>query len=221
MFSFNKLLKTVLVAMACASITAAAPWPSSAKHETHRVRLVGRNSLKLETFHPASTFEVNLDDFLLFVILISPQTFGTEGLAHPLARRDGFDLESAATAFVQSKLGVDSDAVNIQSSFVNNVAKHAFVKQQSVRTSSRISGLPSYNVIQSGVPFANAVANVVFNNDGKVTSFGSSFVSPCEHNCHTQRFLSDSYCQLPLPTRHRVSLSKMLSRRPRRHSEAK
>lgn len=39
---------------------------------------------------------------------------------------------------------------------------------------------------QDGIPFANAVANVAFNMDGKVASFGSSFVTP---SMYTQRFV--------------------------------
>ena len=31
---------------------------------------------------------------------------------------------------------------------------------------------------QDGVPLANAVANVAFNKDNKVVSFGSSFIKP-------------------------------------------
>ncbi|KAI0308649.1 hypothetical protein OF83DRAFT_200250, partial [Amylostereum chailletii] len=146
MARFAQLLSSVLVALAFASNAAAAPWPAASKHETHRVRAVGPDAaLKLETFHPASSFE----------------TFGTDGLDHPLAKRDDFDLTSAATAFVASKLGVDSDAVAFTSGFAGDASKHAFVKQQS-----------------NGITFANAVANVAFNNDGKVASFGSSFVKP-------------------------------------------
>ncbi|KZV62020.1 hypothetical protein PENSPDRAFT_739585 [Peniophora sp. CONT] len=145
MFNFQKLLKVVLVAVACSSASLAAPWPTDAKHETHRVHLVGRGdaALQLETFAPASTFE----------------TFGTDGLDHALAKRDNFDLESAAKAFVSSKLDVSEDDVQFNSGFSGDVSQHAFIKQQA-----------------NGIPFANAVANVAFNKDGKVASFGSSFV---------------------------------------------
>ncbi|KAI0315941.1 Fungalysin metallopeptidase-domain-containing protein [Amylostereum chailletii] len=146
MARFAQLLSSVLVALAFASSATAAPWPTSSKHATHRVRAVGPGaSLEIESFHPASSFE----------------TFGTDGLDHPLAKRDGFDLTSATTAFVASKLGIDSDAVSFTSGFAGEASKHAYVKQQI-----------------NGLRVANAVANVAFNNDGKVASFGSSFVKP-------------------------------------------
>ncbi|KZV72685.1 hypothetical protein PENSPDRAFT_628543, partial [Peniophora sp. CONT] len=145
MFNFQKLLKVVLVAVACSSASLAAPWSSDIKHETRRVHLVGRgdSALQLETFAPASTFE----------------TFGTDGLDHALAKRDDFDLEAAAKAFVSSKLDVSADDVHYNTGYAGDVTQHAFIKQQA-----------------DGVPFANAVANVAFNKDGKVASFGSSFV---------------------------------------------
>ena len=67
MFSFQKLLKVVLVAVACSSASLAAPWPTDAKHETRRVHLVGRGDavLQIETFAPASTFEVRLTLMML------------------------------------------------------------------------------------------------------------------------------------------------------------
>ena len=40
---------------------------------------------------------------------------------------------------------------------------------------------------QDGVPVANAVANVAFNNDDKVVAFGSSFVQPSEYMSPTFR----------------------------------
>ncbi|KAI0318139.1 metalloprotease [Amylostereum chailletii] len=133
--------------MALASNAASAPSPTASEHTTHRVRGADLNAAleELETFHPRSSFE----------------TFGTVGLDHPLAKRDDFNLTSAATAFVASKLGIDNDAIAYTSGFIGDVSKHAFVKQQS-----------------NGITFTNAVANVAFNKDGKVASFGSSFVKP-------------------------------------------
>ncbi|KAI0321260.1 Fungalysin metallopeptidase-domain-containing protein [Amylostereum chailletii] len=153
MANFTKLLSSILVAVACASTAAAAPWPTTVKRSTHSVRLVGRDSeLKLETYHPTSSFE----------------TFGAAGLDHAFAKRDDFDLEEATTEFVKSKLGIDSDSLRFQTGYSGAVSKNAFVKQQ-----------------KNGIPFANAVANVAFNNDGRIASFGSSFLTPstiADHN---------------------------------------
>ncbi|KZV62018.1 hypothetical protein PENSPDRAFT_642738 [Peniophora sp. CONT] len=145
MFSFQKLLKVVLVAVSCSSASLAAPRPTHVKHETHRIHLVGRgdSALQIESFAPASQFE----------------TYGIDGVDHPLAKRDDFDLQSAAKAFVVSKLDVSADDVHYNTGYSADVTHHAFIKQQT-----------------NGVPFANAVANVAFNKNGKVTSFGSSFV---------------------------------------------
>ncbi|KAI0045234.1 hypothetical protein FA95DRAFT_1495706 [Auriscalpium vulgare] len=152
MARFAQLLTSVLVAVLYASSAAAAPWPVDARHTTHRTHLVGRAaSVELQAFHPESTYE----------------TFGTEGLDHPLARRDGFDLKGAAISFVGSKLSVEQEAVHFRSSFEGEATKNAWVKQQS-----------------NGVPFANAVANVAFNHDGKVVAFGSSFVKPAKIASH-------------------------------------
>jgi extracellular elastinolytic metalloproteinase len=88
------------------------------------------------------------------------ETFGS-GIDHPLAKRAEDDLEGAAVSFVQSRLGLESDNVSFKSGFAGEAAKHAFLRQ-------------SFN----GIPVANAVANVAFNNDNKVVTFGSSFVKP-------------------------------------------
>ncbi len=64
MTSFSKLLYSVLIALLYASTTTATPLLSTSKHGTHRTRTLGADgSLKLETFHPESTFEVG---FYLF-----------------------------------------------------------------------------------------------------------------------------------------------------------
>ncbi|KAI9428469.1 Fungalysin metallopeptidase-domain-containing protein [Lactarius indigo] len=147
MISFSKLLSSVLIALLYASTTSANPWPSTSKHATHRTRTLGADgSLKLETFHPESTFE----------------GFGVEGLDHPLARRAGnFDIKAASVSFLASKLGIHQSDIHFRTSAKAEVAQHAFLKQQI-----------------NGVPVANAVANVAFNDDGKVLSFSSSFVKP-------------------------------------------
>ncbi|KAJ8482472.1 hypothetical protein ONZ45_g14935 [Pleurotus djamor] len=88
------------------------------------------------------------------------ETFGT-GIDHPLSKRDNPDLEESSVAFIESKLKVDKAAIKLRSSFTGETAKHAFLRQ-----------------VHDGIPFANAVANVAFNHDNKVVSFGSSFVKP-------------------------------------------
>ncbi|KAH9477345.1 Extracellular metalloproteinase MEP [Psilocybe cubensis] len=80
---------------------------------------------------------------------------------HPLSKRAAFNLQDSAKAFIGSHLSVDPSTVEFHSGFSGDVAHHAFLKQT-----------------HAGIPFANAVANVAFNNDNKVVSVGSSFVKP-------------------------------------------
>ncbi|KAI9453869.1 Fungalysin metallopeptidase-domain-containing protein [Lactarius psammicola] len=88
--------------------------------------------------------------------------FGVEGLDHPLARRAGnFDIKAASVSFLASKLGIQQNDIEFRTSAKAEVSQHAFLKQQI-----------------NGVPVANAVANVAFNDGGKVLSFSSSFVKP-------------------------------------------
>jgi len=88
------------------------------------------------------------------------ETFG-DGIDHPLSKRADPDLEESAIEFVASRSGVDKSTVTFRSGFSGEVTKHAFVRQT-----------------HDGIPFANAVANVAFNHNNKVVSFGSSFVEP-------------------------------------------
>jgi len=88
------------------------------------------------------------------------ETFGA-GIDHPLSKRADLDLDDSAKSFLASHLKVDPAAVTVHSSFSGDVARHAFLKQT-----------------HDGIEFANAVANVAFNNDNKVVSVGSSFVQP-------------------------------------------
>lgn len=88
------------------------------------------------------------------------ETFGA-GIDHPMNQRASEDLQSAAISFVQSHLGLEDKTVEFQSGFTSDTLQHAYVKQA-----------------HDGVSFANAVANVAFNKDNKIVSFGSSFVKP-------------------------------------------
>ncbi|KAF9531235.1 metalloprotease [Crepidotus variabilis] len=69
-------------------------------------------------------------------------------------------IEESGAAFAQHKLGVNADQIKHQSGFSSDVADHVYLIQ-----------------VHDGIPFANAVANVAMKN-GKVVSFGSSFVKP-------------------------------------------
>ncbi|KAF8624152.1 hypothetical protein AX17_007214 [Amanita inopinata Kibby_2008] len=88
------------------------------------------------------------------------ETFG-EGIDHPLSKRAEFVLHDSAKAFAASRLGVAESNIKVRSGFGGEMASHAYLRQA-----------------HDDIPFANAVANVAFNNANKVVSFGSSFVSP-------------------------------------------
>ncbi|KAF9443169.1 hypothetical protein P691DRAFT_764533 [Macrolepiota fuliginosa MF-IS2] len=112
MVAFNKFFTSVLLAIAYASTVSAAPWPTSSKHATHRVRQVTRD-LQIETFHPASTFE----------------TFGA-GLDHPLQKRADEDLKGSAISFVSQHLSIDPSTVNLRTQAATDTVTHAFLTQQ-------------------------------------------------------------------------------------------
>ncbi|KAJ7182352.1 Fungalysin metallopeptidase-domain-containing protein [Mycena crocata] len=122
MVAFNKFFASVFLAIVYASSGLAAPWPATSKHTTSRVRVVGRG-LKLNTFHPESTYE----------------TFG-EGIDHPLRKREETSLEDRTLAFIESHLNVGSDAVSFKSGFAGEVSEHAFVRQS-------IDGIPVANAV--------------------------------------------------------------------------
>ncbi|KAL0948150.1 hypothetical protein HGRIS_010766 [Hohenbuehelia grisea] len=88
------------------------------------------------------------------------ETFG-DGIDHPLSKRANPDLKESAIEFTGARLGVDKKSVTYKSGYSGEAARHAYLKQT-----------------HEGIPFANAVANVAFNHDNKVVSFGSSFVKP-------------------------------------------
>ncbi|CAE6431427.1 unnamed protein product [Rhizoctonia solani] len=139
------LAKLAAIALMIASGAVAAPWDSTSRHMTHRVRSVGPQKAQIQSYHPPSTFE----------------TFG-QGIDHPLTKRGIKDASSleAAKAFLESKLGVSSDALSHKSGSTSDITEHEYFRQQ-----------------LNGIPIANAVANVALKNN-KVVSYGASFVKP-------------------------------------------
>ncbi|CAE6480313.1 unnamed protein product [Rhizoctonia solani] len=120
---------------------------TSTRRATHSLRLVGLKGSQFQTYHPEPIFE----------------TYGTEGLVHPLAKRSvPSTSEEAARAFLEEKLGVNPEAVSHKSGHSsNNVANEYF--RQAI----------------NNITITNAVANVALK-DKKVVSFGASFVKPKE-----------------------------------------
>lgn len=57
MVAFNKFFTSVFLAIVYASSSLAAPSPIDSKHMTHRTREIA-GGITLETFHPASNYEV-------------------------------------------------------------------------------------------------------------------------------------------------------------------
>ncbi|KAG8765972.1 hypothetical protein FRC12_007167 [Ceratobasidium sp. 428] len=140
------LAKLAAVAVMIASGVVAAPWDQTARQSTHRVRSVGPQGTKFQTYHPEPVFE----------------TYGTDGVDHPLTKRGIKDASSveAAKAFLESKLGVAANALAHRTGSNSDVAEHEYFHQQ-----------------LNGLPVANAVANVALKNN-KVVSYGASFVKP-------------------------------------------
>lgn len=74
MVGVDNLLKAVSLAILYASTASASPFPGSVKYTTHHVREVGKG-VRIETFHPPSTYEVRLTRLL----------HSSEGNAQPIS----------------------------------------------------------------------------------------------------------------------------------------
>ncbi|CAE6475720.1 unnamed protein product, partial [Rhizoctonia solani] len=139
------ITKLAAVALLIAQGSIAAPWHASGHQTTHHVRSVGPNGAKFQSYHPKPVFE----------------TYGVDGIVHPLAKRGlPSTNEEAAMAFLEEKLGVDPDALARKSGHSSDVVSSQYFRQKI-----------------NGIPVANAVANVALKGD-RVVSFGSSFVKP-------------------------------------------
>lgn len=57
-FSGSFFSSIIVAAVLSATCVDAAPWPIHARHATHRTRHIGKRALKIESYHPKSTFKV-------------------------------------------------------------------------------------------------------------------------------------------------------------------
>ena len=80
-----------------------------------------------------------------------------------MSKREDVAYTDAAVAFVQSKLGIDDDGLQVHAAYKGSHSDHVYVTQH-----------------HQGLPIANAVANVALNKAGKVTALGSSFIRICK-----------------------------------------
>lgn len=142
----NALVNIVVLAVMLASGAAAAPPPVTSQLATLRAHDLATDSVLL-SYYPESTFEVGLSTNLSLVSwLMTSQTFG-KSADRPVHKRAGDDLKGDAIAFVESHLKLGPDSVAFKSGYVNDIAKHAYLKQVIVRIFLLIY-LPSCSDIQ-------------------------------------------------------------------------
>ncbi|KAL0070523.1 hypothetical protein AAF712_002356 [Marasmius tenuissimus] len=116
---------------------------------THRRRSIGQRGLRLESYHPPSTFQTS-----------STGSFkrSTSSIFDPHASLN--DLPEAVKSFVQAEFDIPPSRVRYRTSYSHEGRLHVYMQQEHV-----------------GIPFSNAVANIAIKN-GQVSSFGCSFVEP-------------------------------------------
>ncbi|CAE6435336.1 unnamed protein product [Rhizoctonia solani] len=141
----TSIAKLAAVALLIAQGAIAAPWDEAVRQATHRARSVGPNGAQFQSYHPEPVFE----------------TYGVDGIVHPLAKRGlPSTNEEAAKAFLEEKLGIKPDALARKSGHSSDVVSNEYFKQKI-----------------NNIPVANAVANVALKGE-RVVSFGASFVKP-------------------------------------------
>ncbi|ESK83701.1 putative extracellular elastinolytic metalloproteinase precursor [Moniliophthora roreri MCA 2997] len=116
MASFKKILSSVLLAIVYASSTDAGP-------STHRVRTVGSRALKIESYHPPTTFK----------------TFGQVKTEKRAADVD-IDVESSSVDFVKSELNLDDSKFSYKTGYTSEGRGYGYLKQQH-------NGIPFANAV--------------------------------------------------------------------------
>ncbi|QRV79322.1 extracellular metalloproteinase MEP [Ceratobasidium sp. AG-Ba] len=119
------LVKLAAVAALIAQGVVAAPWDPVSRHTTHRVRSVGTQGAKFQSYHPEPVFE----------------TYGVSGVDHPLTKRGVAGTpQEAAKAFLEEKLGVAPDALGHKSGHASDVVSLEYFRQ-------KINNLPIANAV--------------------------------------------------------------------------
>ncbi|EEB91316.1 hypothetical protein MPER_10340, partial [Moniliophthora perniciosa FA553] len=116
MASFKKILSSVLLAIVYASST-------DAKPSTHRVRTVGRRALKVESYHPPTTF----------------RTFGKVKTEKRAVDVD-INVEASSVDFVKSELNLDDSKVSYKTGYTSEGRAYGYLKQQH-------NGIPFANAV--------------------------------------------------------------------------
>ncbi|QRV93971.1 extracellular metalloproteinase MEP [Ceratobasidium sp. AG-Ba] len=119
------LVKLAAIAALIAQGVVAAPWDPVSRHTTHRVRSVGTQGAKFQSYHPEPVFE----------------TYGVSGVDHPLTKRGVAGTpQEAAKAFLEEKLGVAPDALGHKSGHASDVVSLEYFRQ-------KINNLPIANAV--------------------------------------------------------------------------
>uniref|UniRef100_A0A0W0GDM7 Extracellular metalloproteinase n=2 Tax=Moniliophthora roreri TaxID=221103 RepID=A0A0W0GDM7_MONRR len=116
MASFKKILSSVLLAIVYASST-------DAKPSTHRVRTVGSRALKIESYHPPTTFK----------------TFGKVKTEKRAVDAD-IDVEASSVNFVKSELNLDDSKFSYKTGYTSDGQAYGYLKQQH-------NGIPFANAV--------------------------------------------------------------------------
>ncbi|CAE6394968.1 unnamed protein product [Rhizoctonia solani] len=114
------------IALMIASGVIAAPWDTTSRHTTHRVRTVGPSKVKLTSYHPPAKFE----------------TYGMEGEVHPLAKRGVVDALSvdAAKSFLENKLGIQAKDLSYKGGHKSDNVSYEYFRQV-------LNGIPIANAV--------------------------------------------------------------------------
>ncbi|KAB5595169.1 Extracellular metalloproteinase mep [Ceratobasidium theobromae] len=119
------LAKLTALAILIAQGALAAPWDTTVRHTTHRVRSVGPRKAQFQSYHPEPVFE----------------TYGVDGIDHPLTKRGTTGtVEEAAKAFLEEKLGVKPDALARKSGHSSDVVSNEYFRQ-------KINDIPVANAV--------------------------------------------------------------------------
>jgi extracellular elastinolytic metalloproteinase len=152
-----KFLASVYLAIAVAGVSASTPH----RYATRRVHNIGRG-LKVESFHPKTTYEVSLCTQMSMSWLTDSNYLDLRYLwCLGFAKRAGSTVQESTIALVEEKTGVSAGDIKLTSSAETENGAVVYVRQQ-----------------HNDIKFANAVANAAFNKNSKVVAFGSSSVKP-------------------------------------------